>query len=283
MVARSSVRIECLRPAEILARKRQCSLAFLPVGLLEYHGPHLPVGADAINAEMVARETCRQLGRGVVLPTLYFGTERERPEWMLKSLGFRADDWVVGMDFPTALWGSHYCPEHVFGLALATQLDLLVRDGYRVVAIVNGHGAVNQTATLDRLVRHYSRTTDALVIWKLTVDKKTLSEGLVGHADRFETSLMLYYETLLGAGRLVDLSTLPARKTPIRYSEFSIVDGPGFSRTPHPKKIVTVDPRDASAAEGKKYFETIVAELVDEVGDALKRQGLKGGNRRRAS
>ncbi len=52
-------------------------MGFLPVGPLEYHGPHMPVGTDGINATECARETCARLGKGVVFPTLFWGTERE--------------------------------------------------------------------------------------------------------------------------------------------------------------------------------------------------------------
>jgi hypothetical protein len=161
------VRFEMLRPAELNVEQKRCPLVFLPVAPLEYHGPHLPVGMDPINATQCALEACRRLGRGVVHPTLYWGTERERPDWMLESLGFKKEDWVVGMDFPTAIWKSHYQPEHLFGLVVAATLEMLIQTGYKLIVMVNGHGAWNQLETLERLARHYSHTTDALVIWKL--------------------------------------------------------------------------------------------------------------------
>ena len=95
------IRIECLLPGQLNEEQKRCPLVFVPIGPLEYHGPHLPVGTDAINATQCALEACRRLGKGVVHPTLYWGTERERPEWMLESLGFERSDWIVGMDFPT--------------------------------------------------------------------------------------------------------------------------------------------------------------------------------------
>ena len=66
------------------------------------------------------------------MPTLYMGTERERPEWMLESLGVRRDQWVVGMDFPTATWKSHYYQEHLFGLVVASTLEMLISQAYKV-------------------------------------------------------------------------------------------------------------------------------------------------------
>ena len=99
----------------IKKRKRErCPLIFVPVAPLEYHGPHLPLGMDPINATICALETCKRIGKGVVYPTIHCGTERERPSWMLESLGFKPIEWIVGMDFPTALWKSHYSKEHIF-------------------------------------------------------------------------------------------------------------------------------------------------------------------------
>ena len=113
---------------------------------------------------------------------------------MLESLGFHKGDWVVGMDFPTATWKSHYYQEHIFGLVVASTLEMLISQGYKAIVIVNGHGAWNQLETLDRLAKHYSHTTDAVVVWKLAVTLDVSEKNLAGHADLVETSLMLHYE-----------------------------------------------------------------------------------------
>jgi creatinine amidohydrolase len=269
------VRIELLRPGELNAEQKRCPLVFLPVAPLEYHGPHLPVGMDPINATQCALEACRRLGKGVVHPTLYWGTERERPDWMLESLGFKKDDWVVGMDFPTAIWKSHYQPEHLFGLVVAATLEMLIATGYKVIVMVNGHGAWNQLETLERLSRHYSHTSNALVVWKLAFTLDVSEKNLAGHADLFETSLMLYYEKEVYGGRkLVDLATLPPRKVPIHYKDFSIVDGPGFSGKPSPDKVTATDPRDATAEKGRQVFEETVKMYVGLAEEALRQKNL---------
>jgi creatinine amidohydrolase len=269
------VRFEMLRPGELNAEAKRSPLVFLPVAPLEYHGPHLPVGMDPINATQCALEACRRLGKGVVHPTLYWGTERERPDWMLESLGFKKDDWVVGMDFPTAIWKSHYQPEHLFGLVVAATLEMLIATGYKVIVMVNGHGAWNQLETLERLARHYSHTTDALVVWKLAFTLDVSEKNLAGHADLFETSLMMYYEKeLLGGRKLVDLSALPPRNVPIHYKDFSIVDGPGFSGKPSPDKVTATDPRDASVEKGRQVFEETVKMYVGLSEEALRGKGL---------
>ncbi len=266
------VRFEMLRPGELNAEQKRSPLVFLPIAPLEYHGPHLPVGMDPLNASQCALEACRRLGKGVVHPTLYWGTERERPDWMLDSLGFRKDDWVVGMDFPTAIWKSHYQPEHLFGLVVAATLEMLIHTGYKLIVMVNGHGAWNQLETLERLARHYSHTTDALVVWKLAFNLDVSEKNLAGHADLYETSLMLYFEqAVFGGQKIVDLSTLPPRNVLIHYQDFSIVDGPGFSGKPSPDKVTASDPRDATAEKGRQVFEETVKMYVELAEEALRR------------
>ena len=269
------IRIECLRPGQLNAQRERCPLVFVPIGPLEYHGPHLPVGMDAISATQCALEASRRLGKGVVHPTLYWGTERERPDWMLESLGFERSDWIIGMDFPTATWKSHYYQEHLFAQMVANAVEMLIAGGYKVIVLVNGHGAWNQLETLDRLAKHYSHTTDTLVVWRLAFTLDVSEKNLAGHADLFETSMMLYYQkSAYDSDSMVDLTQLPERSVPIRYPDFSIVDGAGFSDNPSPGRVVQTDPRDATEEKGKKIFEDTVQLFVTIAEEALKRRNL---------
>ncbi len=268
------IRMEMLRPRQLNEEQARCPLVFVPIGPLEYHGPHLPVGMDAIHAAQCALETCRRLGKGVVHPTLFCGTERERPDWMLESLGFAAGDWIVGMDFPTAIWKSHYCAEHIFALAVASTVEMLIGTGYRVIFLVNGHGAWNHRETLERLARHYTHTTGALVAWRMAFTRDVSEEVHVGHADLCETSLMMHYQKqAFGRDDIVDIGQLPGREVPLRYRDFSIVDGQGFSRSPSPGRVTQSDPRDATAGLGSTVFDETVEMLVTAAAEALRSRG----------
>jgi len=268
------IQYELLRPGELIQERERCPLIFLPVAPLEYHGPHLPIGMDPINATLCAYETCKRVGKGVVLPTVYCGTERERPLWMLESLGFQTTDWVVGMDFPTALWKSHYYQEHIFALILASKIEMLIAQNYKLIVVVNGHGAVNHMESIDRVTKHYTNTTDSLVVWSIAFPDEITTENLAGHADLYETSLMLYLQEFYGNEQIVDLAALPERNVPIRYPDFSVVDGPGFTKNPHKDKVVTADPRDANAEFGKELFTKSVEKFVKITEKALKELGL---------
>lgn len=50
--------------------------AVLPVGACEQHGPHLPIGTDAMVAGWLADHVCQRLG-GLRLPVLAYGTSAE--------------------------------------------------------------------------------------------------------------------------------------------------------------------------------------------------------------
>jgi creatinine amidohydrolase len=253
-------RYEWLRPAQLVARRDACPLVVVPVAPLEYHGPHLPVGCDMINVSEVAHAVCRKLRRGVVRPVFSVGTERERSPEVVQSLGFPAGSYVVGMDFPTRLWNSHYLPEEVFALVLRAELEILVKQGYRWVFVASGHGAVNQQETIARLCIELQNTTPARLDHCLTLCDEAVATGLAGHADIVETSLLMHYRP-----DSVDLAALPPREVPIHYRDFSVVDGAGFSRHYDPQHVLHHDPRDATAERGRKWFENCVQEITTRI------------------
>ncbi len=69
------VQYHMLRPEQIVARRKACPVVYIPLGTLEWHGPHNPVGADTLQAEGLAI-LCAQHGGGLVFPPLYYGENR---------------------------------------------------------------------------------------------------------------------------------------------------------------------------------------------------------------
>ncbi|MFA7173240.1 MAG: creatininase family protein [Kiritimatiellia bacterium] len=251
-------RYEWLRPGQLKERQSKCPLILFPLGPLEYHGPHMPLGTDPLNATFVAHECCRRLGKGIVLPTMFVGTERERDPDMTEALGFKRDDYVVGMDFPARQWNSHYLPEEVFGLVVAAEVRCLISQGYKYIFIVNGHGAFNHNAVLQRLCIELSNTTPARVDFKIAFPEEAATTGAIGHADIAETSLMMHYNEAA-----IDLDTLPPNEVPLKYADFSIVDGAGFMGGGGAERVVPreYDPRYSSLQRGKEIFETTISEV----------------------
>jgi creatinine amidohydrolase len=69
------VRYWMCRPEQIRARRERCPVAYVPIGTLEWHGLHNPVGADTLQAEGLAM-LCARKGGGLVFPPLYYGESR---------------------------------------------------------------------------------------------------------------------------------------------------------------------------------------------------------------
>jgi creatinine amidohydrolase len=69
--------IEKMRPAQVAACRQRADVAFLPLGSIEWHGVHNPLGVDAIKAHHICCESARQLGGGAVFPALVWGVPRD--------------------------------------------------------------------------------------------------------------------------------------------------------------------------------------------------------------
>lgn len=149
-------------------------LIVLPVAAIEQHGPHLPVGTDALIAEILLREVCQKLGplEDVFLaPPLYFGKSNEH------------------LGFPGVLNLSRESLAHLF---LAT-LHQLHTWGFRRVAILNTHGG--NSPCLRTLIREQNLLGNMKVHWlevqcpNTGMSDRECQQGL--HAGEYETSILL--------------------------------------------------------------------------------------------
>lgn len=259
------VRVQMLRPGQIIAQRERVPLAFLPLGPLEWHGPHLPLGVDALNAEAAALGVAREVG-GVVLPTLYVGTERERNPEMLRAIGFAGDEYIVGMDQPANSLPSYYYPEEALAIVIRATLDLLIKQGYRLVVLMNGHAAENHLNTLQRLVTGYNHTGAMRVLLLVPIPGYTRGDDWsYAHATAGETSVLMAV-----APETVDVTTLPA-EGPLRNLDYAIVDDQTFRGKPTADFTVRAedDPRQATAEAGEERLKSCVEELAGVVREAL--------------
>lgn len=258
-----TVQMEYLRPGEILAEKARKSIVYLPIGPLEWHGPAMPYGTDPLAAQEIARAAARITG-GVVMPTLYIGTERERPSYILEAKGFEdPNQYVIGMDVPANSMKSFYAREDMFAVIVREYLRMLVQQEYKLIVLVNGHGAWGQKSNLERLAIEFSNETASKVIVTMP---NPIEEGEnldYGHGTLMETSIMrgLFDEH-------VELADLPPREVPLKYTDFGIADDCVFEGKRTPGDAVVYDPRDATVELGLKYVTTAINHLVAFVNDA---------------
>ena len=260
-----TVQMEYLRPGEIQAEKERFSVVYLPIGPLEWHGPAMPYGTDPLIAQELARAAARITG-GVVMPTLYVGTERERPSYILEAKGFEdPNQYILGMDVPNNCMKSFYAREDMFALIIREHLRLLVQQGYKLIVIVNGHGALGQRSTLERLATEFSNETPSKVIYTLPEPFEAEDAYDFGHGTLVETSLVrgLYDEH-------VELGELPPREVPLKYTDYGIADDTVFAGQRTPGDAVIHDPRDATVELGLKFVATAINHLVEFVNDAYK-------------
>jgi len=84
--ARTRVCYERLRPAQAVARRKRCPLAYLPLGIIEWHGPHNPLGLDGLGVH----ELCVRAAAKAVLPfALTPGQRGHVAGRMLMQKGFK--------------------------------------------------------------------------------------------------------------------------------------------------------------------------------------------------
>lgn len=158
-----------------------CPVAYVPVGLLEWHGDHLPLGTDLIRAEWICQAAATSIG-GIVLPGLYASCP-----------GYSSYEGTLVFSVDTAVQLS---------LELAAQLEKV---GFRAALFLSAHGGPAQDEYLSRLNAEYRGRMQLLAL--------QVGEPIkVGdHAGPFETSDML-----AAAPELVDLSRFAYPENPIR-------------------------------------------------------------------
>jgi creatinine amidohydrolase len=108
---------ELTGPDFITAIHQAQGVCMLPFGILEKHGPHLPLGNDLINARYVAEHAADQ-EYAVIFPAYYFGQIAEakhEPGTVSYSMHMQLD-------------------------LLQETTDEMARNGCKKVVIVNGHG-----------------------------------------------------------------------------------------------------------------------------------------------
>lgn len=108
---------ELTGPDFVEAIKRAQGTCLLPFGIMEKHGPHMPIGTDLINARYAALHAAENQ-YAVVFPEYYFGQiseARHEPGTMAYS-----------RDLQMAL--------------LQATTDEMARNGCKKILIVNGHG-----------------------------------------------------------------------------------------------------------------------------------------------
>jgi len=221
---------------------RANALVLLPVGQTEEHGPHLPLGTDAMIARAVAARIERELEgemQVLVMDTVCYGySVREVAAW---PGTVRVEPWTLGA-------------------LLRNICESLHGMGFRKVAILNAHG--NHPGLLEVVSRQLADApgldVPVLDVGRLAaeaVGRHTRGgEGASCHAGEFETSVMLHLHP-----ELVRTDLYPAGDR-VRVSNPAA--GAVFWSTwqrQRSRSGIYGDPATASAEQGAALLEAIVA------------------------
>ncbi len=163
----AKVKYEEMLPHELDEALRRFPVAYVPVGSLEWHGRHLPLGNDTLKAYGILLRTAERYG-GVVVPPTYWG---------------HMSHWKPGCHpgLPAEL---------VDGLFTAI-FEGLVTVGFRVVIGVTGHDVPEQVASLQKALGAISADGRALGHVMMEGDLYDLPGDEMDHAAHWETSIMM--------------------------------------------------------------------------------------------
>jgi creatinine amidohydrolase len=216
-------RVEHLTWQEFDRRVKDNYIFLLVAGAIEEHGPHLPLGFDAMMGTEIALELANRY-RAVVMPTLMYG--------------YRSQALIGGGDlFP----GTTCVGAEALIYTVRDLLQEMFRHGVRRIVVMNSH-LENQSFLVEgiELARRScdleaSGSKILLTSWASFVKDETLDELFDGnfpgwdpeHAALLETSAMLGIRP-----EVVDTDALPDEQPP-RYPKYSVF--------PTPRDIVTVN------------------------------------------
>jgi creatinine amidohydrolase len=249
----TEVRYQMLRPDQIVARRQACPVVYIPIGTLEWHGAHNPVGADTLQAEGLAI-LCAQKGGGLVFPPMYYGESRVEAlmeanakdrDLIAEQMGLSPDNFLPERHPFTATEQTlNYQKLLLHILAEAESL------GFEVGVLVAGHYPLidhARAAVLQFNQRIYSRK-QGMLAWAfvdyLLVRDQFESAG--DHAAGWETSHVLALHP-----HTVNLDLLPPKDEPL-------VGVMG-----------RMAPQDATAEFGQETLEAAVEVAVREVAHRL--------------
>jgi creatinine amidohydrolase len=188
---REKVLYEELTPAEFSERIAKCPVAYLPLGTIEWHGLHLPLGSDGLQSEEFFKKLAAEAG-GIVLPKLFLGPDFDSVSNGKEYYGMDCGKLFSKQctyDFQQLKGSAYWVPDTVFSLMIDGIMKQLGRAGFKMV-VAHGHGP--STNFIGKHAPEYASKYGLKVLncW----GNDTLDLCLMcDHAAANETSLMMYF------------------------------------------------------------------------------------------
>lgn len=179
------VQMQFLRPAQFEEAARALPVAYVPLGLIEWHGPHLPLGTDALKAHALLVKCAEKYG-GLVYPPVYFPTS-------------------------TYAEGEFQEVDKQHKVPVFTDLfQSLKETGFRVIIIVSGHNTQEQLQMIEHALEPITAdgTMRGVGLWEVSLNSS--DEVGTDHAAKWETSdIMFFYPEFV---KLNSLEDIPAER-----------------------------------------------------------------------
>jgi creatinine amidohydrolase len=210
-------------------------VALWPVGAVEPHGPHAPLGTDTLISIGMCERAAARLDNAVVLPPLPFGVTR----------------------YGAAFAGAIGISEQTLRAVVLDVAKSVADNGFRRLVIVNNHFEPEQVATLRAAAEEAGALYLDLV--RRRNAQRLTDEFRRGscHAGRYETSLVL-----ADAPELVDRTA-----TELPPNEVDMPAAMAAGRTDFlamgMDRAYCGAPAEATAEEGRQTFETLTDMLVE--------------------
>ena len=140
-------KLEELTWPQIDAFDRQRTLFILPVGMLEEHGPHLPIGADTIGVVYEANGTVTRVSRAL-------------PDWnivMMPSINYGQSGANQLGDMPIHP-GTYSIRQSTLRSLVADLGGQIAQNGFKWIFVLNGHGAPTHNIAINEACDFVSET-----------------------------------------------------------------------------------------------------------------------------
>ena len=220
------VRYERLRPAQIVERRRACPVAYLPIGTIEWHGEHNPVGLDTLKIHALLIRCAEHIG-GLVFPPLYYGENREQA--LMEANAADREDIAAKMGLPSANFDPGYMVESVARQnrnyhSLLVHIFHEIRSlGFQVLVVGAGHYPLLDHARSAAAAFQQEQSRPKMITWAMSGYELVRGQFTPcgDHAGKWETSLLMHLDP-----DMQDLSVLPNNRetTPIGASNNGIQD-----------------------------------------------------------
>jgi creatinine amidohydrolase len=219
------------------------TVAILPLGTTEGHGPHLPHGTDTIIAADLARRVAERYPDSIVLPALPYGMSEH----------------YQGVGFALTL------SSETLAVAITEICESVFQYGVNRILVVNGHdGNIASIEVAARRIRkRHNITIAALEAWWWALPYIAPDEPVLavqgGHAGTQETALVL-----AAAPELADMAAATKPVIEEDFTYFSPLMGVRVYAhyTDYHAEGQFADPTAATPEVGERVMDAIVTHLV---------------------